>query len=257
MHHHPRRLVHHEHVLVLEHDRDRERLPLHLALRGSPGSRRRPPPRPPAGSSPSPGGRPRSRCPVAISVAACVRERSSRCATSESRRTSLSASAVNASRRPGMSPGAAGMVSCSARAAVRWRPRRGAPARLCGRDILLPEDPREQQRAHAHAHVGDVERRPAMRADADIEEVHDALRRAEPVDQVADRAADDHRDRRRAQHVAVRASRGTSGRGCPTATTVSTMNTGARSCRRRSRRPRPGCRRAGTAPSRRSPGAGT
>src|SRR5690242_14248350 len=62
--------------------------------------------------------------------------------------------------------------------------------------VFLPENPREQERAEAHGHVGDVERRPTRDlADANVDEIDHSLNRRHPVDQVADGAAADERER--------------------------------------------------------------
>ena len=123
--------------------------------------------------------------PFAISVAACVREVPSSRARKRSRRSSLSASSVNSC--------VAGSGHRAAASGARAVTRAWTRSPTCGsarRTIFLaPQRPREQERADAHRHVGDVERRPAPVAKADVEEVHDADRRAHAVDEIADRAA--------------------------------------------------------------------
>src|SRR5688572_1081003 len=59
--------------------------------------------------------------------------------------------------------------------------------RLLLRTILRPEHDGEQERAHAHCDVRDVEGRPARVAETDVEEIHDTARtRTQAIDQVAD-----------------------------------------------------------------------
>src|SRR3982074_3388353 len=55
--------------------------------------------------------------------------------------------------------------------------------------ILLPEHPREEHGAAAHRHVRHVERRPPRIAESDVDEVHHAEIRTQPIEQIADRAA--------------------------------------------------------------------
>src|SRR5512146_1563041 len=84
-------------------------------------------------------------------------------------------------------------------AAHRRRSRDGHIPRLA---VLAPQHPGEEERPEAHCHVGDVECRPSRIAKADVDEVHDAVRRTDPVDQVAHRPATHQRESERTGHVA-------------------------------------------------------
>ena len=70
------------------------------------------------------------------------------------------------------------------------------------RAAFLPQRESECDRADRDCRIGDIERGPAPGADPDVHEVHDALRAANPVDQVADRAAADQRQRDQPEPVA-------------------------------------------------------
>src|SRR6186713_2291877 len=128
----------------------------------------------------------------AMSVADCVREMPSRPAMNKSRRTLLSASTVNswcvprpAELAPIGVPGPESVIGFS-RGVLRTRggacrarspaahPRRFSSASAFGA-IITPQHPREEKRACAHRHVGDVERGPSHVAEADIDEIDDAF----------------------------------------------------------------------------------
>src|SRR5579884_1351645 len=71
-----------------------------------------------------------------------------------------------------------------------------------GLGVLTPQHPSEQERTEAHRHVGNVERRPPRIAKADVDEVDDPSRRADSIDEIADRAAADQGQREGAHDVA-------------------------------------------------------
>ena len=68
--------------------------------------------------------------------------------------------------------------------------------------ILPPQHDGERDAAAAHGDIGHVERRPAERADADVEEIDHAAGAAHPVDQIARRAAGDEPERELSEPVA-------------------------------------------------------
>ena len=150
--------------------------------------------------------------PLAISVAACVRESVERARDEqvEPRRprrasTTSRGGPVPAPPRRRAVRGHAVTRSCVGARGARSRARR---ARGC---VLVRQSSSTRHTApHAHRGVGDVERPEAHVADADVDEVHDALAVANAVEQVADRAADhggdaDARARARAPASAVHA----------------------------------------------------
>ena len=79
--------------------------------------------------------------------------------------------------------------------------------------ILAPEYPRQHQRADRHRRIGDVERPEAHVADADVDEVDDAVPNAialkKTIDQIARRAAPREAEREDADRVARSRSPGT------------------------------------------------
>src|SRR5688500_15509878 len=105
-----------------------------------------------------------------MSVAAAVRERFSRSATSRSRRRS-----PVSTRKEWRSPALTAPLSRTLRLGRR----------------LAPERPREDDRADRDGAVGDVERPEAQRARTDVDEVHDAEPVPDAVDEISHRPAAD------------------------------------------------------------------
>ena len=123
----------------------------------------------------------------------CARGRARRRRRGRAAARSAGAIELVASRRP------AGAGVAHASGPRRSRSRRVAPrgtasrSRACVRRclarvpllaLLARQRPRQHQRADRHRGVGDVERPEAHVADADVDEVHDALRRAEAVERL-------------------------------------------------------------------------
>ena len=71
------------------------------------------------------------------------------------------------------------------------------------RSLLAPENPREQKGPDTDGHVSDVERGPANVSDADVDEIDNPYRRADPVDEVAHRAAADETQGKRSQEITL------------------------------------------------------
>src|SRR5688572_15549684 len=129
-----------------------------------------------------------------MSVAAAVRERSRREATSRSSRDPLGSLMTNWCS-PGAGPLGAPPVIPEAASGSLGRAgdvRRGPSG---PRTILGPKRPCEHEGTHAYRHVRDVERRPPVNADADVDEINDAHGMSNPVDHVADRARTHQPDR--------------------------------------------------------------
>ena len=171
---HSRRLVDDQDVVVLEYDVERNLLRFH---------------RPPSGrrhvdqddfADPRPVARPFAptrdgHVASAIRVAAWLRDTSRLAAMSRSRR--------------GASAGAF-QCGCGAQATLVQpiaSPARASAAAIAG--ILLPEHARQHHRADRHRRIGDVERPEPHVADADVDEVDDAARRAKSIDQISRGAA--------------------------------------------------------------------
>ena len=126
--------------------------------------------------------------------------------------TARAAAATRTSRRGA----SAGAISSCVVMARRRRPARTralsrltlVPRRRLGRrdrqraPILAPQHPRQHERADGHRRIGDVERPEANVANADVDEVDDALRPMKAVDQVARRAAPGKAEREDANRVA-------------------------------------------------------
>src|SRR5262245_29706815 len=70
-----------------------------------------------------------------------------------------------------------------------------------GLGVFTPQHPRQEESAKAHRHVGDVERRPSRIAESDVDEVYYALLVTHAIDEIADRAATDERERQRPRDV--------------------------------------------------------
>src|SRR5512146_731684 len=137
-----------------------------------------------------------------MSVAAWLRERSRRRATSRSSRRSLSASRENwwtVADMPARSAAPSAVLDLLLRR--RLGNSRGS-RRARRRAILAPERQREQAGAGAYRDVGHVERGPAPVVYADVQKIHHTERRANPINEIADGAAAHHAQGHDAQPVA-------------------------------------------------------
>ena len=91
------------------------------------------------------------------------------------------------------------------RCGAGWLTPREADSGSAPSGVLPPHRDHQGDGAAAHGDVGHVERRPAQRADADVEEVHHPALAADAVDQVAGRAAGDQAEGELPERVAGRA----------------------------------------------------
>src|SRR5512139_4006081 len=113
-------------------------------------------------------------------------------AAAREREISGTSSAISASRR----------VPAWAGATVKRRVSDCSGVVAANALLFLPEREREDDRARRDRDIGYVEDRPAGIANADVDEIHDAVHRAHPVDQVAHRAGADQSDRHQPHLVA-------------------------------------------------------
>src|SRR5260370_40618582 len=96
-------------------------------------------------------------------------------------------------------------TSSTSNASTFWKRRRNAspwPAAMVLRPAFLPERKPECDGADRDRGVGHIERGPAPGAEADVDEVDDSLRAANPVDEIADGAATDERQRQEPEAIA-------------------------------------------------------
>src|SRR5207247_2166132 len=72
--------------------------------------------------------------------------------------------------------------------------------------VLLKKHPAQKHRTDRHSAVGDIEGPESDVADADVDEVHDAARRANAIDEVSGRTAPRQSERQRLESLVRRAS---------------------------------------------------